>query len=387
MFKILTLNKIASCGTDQLPKETYAISSDEKNPDGIILRSADMHGMEVPESLLAVARAGAGVNNIPVDDYAAKGIVVFNSPGANANAVKELVVAALLISSRDIVGGVEWARGLAGSAGVAEAVEKGKAAFIGPEIMGKKLGVIGLGAVGGLVANAGHALGMEVYGIDPFMSVDAAWNLSRSIHRAATNDEIFEKCDYITLHAPATAENKKMLNDAAFAKMKDGVRIINTARADLVDLDAMKRALESGKVAKYVTDFPTDEAVGVKGVIPIPHLGASTPESEDNCAIMAAAEIREFLECGVIRNSVNFPNCDLHCTTDVRVAIIHKNIPNIIGPLTTAFAKQKINIENMMNKSKGNYAYTIIDAAEAPTEAILAELKAVEGVIRIRVIK
>jgi len=385
MFKILTLNKIASCGTDQLPKDNYAISSDEKNPDGIILRSADMHGMEVPEGLLAVARAGAGTNNIPVDDYAARGIVVFNTPGANANAVKELVLAALLISSRDIIGGVEWVKGLTGTPGVAEAVEKGKAAFVGPEIMGKKMGVIGLGAIGGPVANACNSLGMEVYGIDPFMSVEAAWNLSRSIHKAASHEEIYEKCDYIAICVPATADNKKMINEAAIAKMKDGVRIVNTARADLVDLDAIKSALESGKVAAYVTDFPTDGALGVKGIIPIPHLGASTPESEDNCAVMAAAEIRDFLECGIIRNSVNFPNCDLPCTARTRVTIIHKNIPNIIGPLTTAFAKQGINIENMINKSKGNMAYTIIDVNEAP-EAVIAELKAVEGTVRIRVI-
>ncbi len=386
MTKILALNKIAECGLEHLPKTQYEVSSSLENPEGIILRSFSMHEMELPESLLAVARAGAGVNNIPVDKCADKGIVVFNTPGANANAVKELVLAGLLLSSRKITEGINWTQSLAGNEGVAKLVEKGKGEFVGPEIQGKKLGVIGLGAIGVLVANAALELGMEVYGYDPYISVEAAWKLSGRIINTQKLDTIYEQCDYISIHVPLLNDTKNMFNEAVFAKIKKGVRILNMARAELVDNKAIIAALEDGIVASYVTDFPTDEVLGVKNIITIPHLGASTPESEDNCAVMAAIELKDYLEHGNIKNSVNFPDCELEYTGKTRICVIHANVPNIVGPITTACGNKSINIANMINKSKGKYAYTIIDIDNATSEGLEHELLKIDGIIKVRVI-
>ena len=352
-----------------------------------LVRSASMHEMEMPESLLAIARAGAGVNNIPCDKCAEQGIVVFNTPGANANAVKELVLAGLLMCSRKVLPAIEWAKTLKGNgAEVGKMVEKGKGAFAGPEIMGKKLGVIGLGAIGILVANAASTLGMEVYGYDPYLSVDAAWKLSRSIKHAADMNEIFKECDYITVHVPLTPDTKGFINNDSIATMKDGVRILNFARGDLVDSDAIIDALANGKVAAYVTDFPSDEVIGVDGVIAIPHLGASTPESEENCAVMAADEIREYLENGNIVNSVNMPNVVVPRSTAVRVCIVHNNIPNMIAQISSAVSACNINIEKLNNQSRKDFAYTILDV-ESIDDAAIESIKAIDGVIRVRVIK
>ena len=386
LYKIATLNKISDTGLSVLDKNKFAISDNEQNPDGVILRSFSMHDMELPASLKCVARAGAGVNNIPIDKCAEKGIVVFNTPGANANAVKEMVLAGLLLSSRKIAQGITWAQGLKGQGDVAALVEKGKASFVGPEIMGKKLGVIGLGAIGILVANAAHALKMDVMGYDPFMSVDAAWSISTHVHKAANIDEIIESCDYITIHIPFNKETKGMFNADAFSRVKDGVRILNFSRGELVDNAAIVDALKSGKVDTYVTDFPVDELLGVDGVIPVPHLGASTPESEENCAFMAAQEMRDYLEFGIIKNSVNFPNCDMPYTGRTRVCVPHKNIPSVISAITTAVGKKNINIDNMMNKSRGDYAYTMLDVDQGDLSGLEAELMAVEGVISVRIV-
>ncbi len=380
MANIQLLNKIAPAGIAQFGPE-YTVSESVENPDAILVRSAVMHDMTFPASLKAIGRAGAGVNNIPVERCAAEGIVVFNTPGANANGVKELTVAALMLASRDIVGGVRWASTL--TEDVAKAVEKGKSRFAGQEIEGKTLGVIGLGAIGGLVANAAKSLGMNVIGCDPYLTIDGAWHLSRAVQKAATYDEIFEKADYITLHVPATPQTKNMINAEAIAKMKDGVRIINLARADLVNASDLKAALAAGKVASYVTDFPTEETVGVEGIVTIPHLGASTEESEENCAVMAAQELIDYLENGNIKNSVNYPNLQLAHTAAHRVLVLHKNIPNMIACVTGLLAEQNINIENMVNASKGDYAATVIETNSPVDETLLAKFSGIDGVIRV----
>ena len=385
MKNVLLMNKIAKVGTDVFDRSEYAVGDALENPVAMMVRSASLHETEFGKDLLAIARCGAGVNNIPVDRCAEQGIVVFNTPGANANGVKELAICALMLASRDIVGGVEWAKTL--TTDVAKSVEKGKSAYGGCEIAGKTLGVIGLGAIGGLVANAAHHLGMEVLGCDPYITVNAAWSLSRSIEKAATYDEIYEKADYITLHVPATPTTKNMINRDTIAKMRDGVRIINLARADLVDAEALKEALASGKIAAYVTDFPTEATQGVKGVVSIPHLGACTEESEDNCAVMAAHELDDFLKTGNIKNSVNYPNVQLPVTPGThRLCVMHKNIPNTLSYVTSQVSASGINIENMANGSKGDYAYTIVDLADAPTEENLARVRAIEGFIRMRTI-
>ena len=387
MKNIQCLNKIAAIGTDKLDKAVYNVGTDVQNPDAIMVRSAAMHDMEFGKELLAIARAGAGVNNIPIDRCSKDGIVVFNTPGANANGVKELAIAALMLASRNIVGGIEWAKTLEGTEGVAKAVEAGKSKFAGVEIKGKTLGVIGLGAIGGLVANAAVALGMKVVGCDPFLSVEAAWNIDSSVVKAATFDEVFKVADYVTLHVPSTPDTKGMINAATLANMKDGVRIINLARADLVNSADMKAALESGKMAAYVTDFPTEDVLGVPGVVAIPHLGASTAEAEDNCAVMAAVQLDDYLANGNIKNSVNFPNVSApRKEGDARLCVLHANIPNMISQITTAVAESGLNIENMVNKSKGDNAYTILDIAGEISDAVVAKLSAVDGIMRVRVI-
>lgn len=389
MYNILTLNKIAKCGLDQLSPKAYTVTDDAAKPaDGIILRSFSMHEMEFPQGLLAVARAGAGVNNIPIDRCSEEGIVVFNTPGANANAVKELTIAGLFLASRDIVGGIEWAKTLTEADGdVAKQVEKGKSAFVGPELEGKTLGVIGLGAIGIMVANAAISLGMKVIGYDPYLSVDAAWKLSRNAIKATELKDIYANCDYITLHVPLNDATRGMMNTEAFDQMKKGVRILNFSRAALVDTDALKRALFDGTVAKYVVDFPDADVIGLKNVVPIPHLGASTPESEDNCAVMAAKELADYLENGNITNSVNLPNCSMERETDVRVTIIHKNVPNMLSGFSSAMAEKGINIEHMMNKSKKDYAYTIIDIDGDITDDALAAIENNADVLKVRVIR
>ena len=382
-MNILTLNKISKIGTDLLP-DNYVVGDDVKNPDGILVRSANMHEYETPESLLAIARAGAGVNNIPVDACAEKGIVVFNTPGANANAVKELAIAALLLSSRDIVGGIEWAKGLTGD-DVAKQVEKGKSQFVGPEIMGKKLGVIGLGAIGVHVANAGIALGMEVYGYDPYLSIQSAWSLSHHVTKATLND-IYANCDYISIHCPLVDSTKEFINKTSIALMKDGVRILNLARGGLVCNADMAAALEEGKVAKYVTDFPDASTLAMKNTVCIPHLGASTPESEDNCAVMAVKQMREYLENGNIVNSVNFPAVDLPRSGKARLCIFHKNVPAILSSISSTVAEDNINIANMINKSKGDFAYTVLDCDSDVSEDNVSDIAALDGIIRVRVL-
>lgn len=380
MAKIKLLNKIAAVGLKEFGP-AYEIGENVEAPDAILVRSAAMHEMTFDPNLKAIGRAGAGVNNIPVDRCADEGIVVFNTPGANANGVKELTIAALMLASRDIVGGVAWANSL--TTDVAKSVEKGKSAFAGCEISGKTLGVIGLGAIGGMVANAANALGMNVIGCDPYITIDGAWHLSRSIHKAATYDEIFEKSDYITLHVPATPQTRNMICAESIAKMKDGVRIVNLSRADLVNAADLKAALESGKVASYVTDFPTEETIGVKGMVTIPHLGASTEESEDNCAVMAVHEISDYLENGNIRNSVNYPNVQMPRSAAHRVVILHKNIPNMISVISTSFAQKEINIENLVNASKGDYACTIAETNSEISDAVLNSISESDGIIRV----
>lgn len=372
---------------DKLPSDNYTYGDDIKNPDAIILRSFNMHEMDLPDSLTAVARAGAGVNNIPLDKCSEKGIVVFNTPGANANAVKELVIASLFLSSRKIVAGINWASTLADEGdNITKVVEKGKSAFAGPEIAGKKLGVIGLGAIGVKVANAASALDMEVMGYDPFLSVNAAWGLSRAVLKASSAKEIFETCDYITLHLPLNDNTKGMVGAESLASMKDGVRILNFARGGLVDTDALLNAIESGKVASYVTDFPDAKMIGNESIIAIPHLGASTPESEDNCAMMAAEELKEYLENGNIINSVNFPSCVLEREAETRVCVLHKNIPNMLGQISAFFAGKNINIKNMLNKSKGENAYTVLETDEHPGADVVEALSAIDGIVKVRVL-
>lgn len=388
MKNIKTYNKIANCGLDVFDKTKYTCGDDLENPVGAIVRSAALHDTEFPESLLAIARAGAGTNNIPIERCSQQGIVVFNTPGANANAVKELVVAGLLLSSRRVVPAIEWAKTLKGNgAEVGKMVEKGKSAFTGPEIYGKSLGIIGLGAIGVLVANAANHLGMKVYGYDPYLSVNAAWNLTHNAIHSYDLNEIFEKCDYISIHVPLNDSTRGLINKETIKNMKDGVRILNFARAELVDSADLIEALGSGKVATYITDFPTDDVIGVDGVVAIPHLGASTPESEDNCATMAAKELVDYIENGNITNSVNLPNISMPHSGNVRFCIIHKNVPTILSKITAIVAGT--NIENMLNKSKKEYAYTMFDIFESDEMKIASLKKSVESlcdIVKVRVI-
>lgn len=383
MYKIQTLNKISKKGLSVLGTN-YEISDECSNPDGIILRSYKMHDMELPGSLKAIARAGAGVNNIPIDKCSEKGIVVFNTPGANANAVKELVLCALLLSSRKIVQGIEWAKTLKDEGDQAGAlVEKGKSNFVGPEIEGKTLGVIGLGAIGVKVANAAHHLGMNVVGFDPYLSVDAAWHLTRFAEKANSLEDLLAVSDYVTIHVPATPSTKGMLNSEAFAKMKKGARLLNFSRDTLVDSDDVQAALEDGTLSAYITDFATSALLNNDKVIVMPHLGASTPESEENCAVMASNEIKDFLENGNIKNSVNYPACDMGAKSGVRITVAHKNIPNILKHITDLIASKGINIDNMLNKSRGDYAYTMLDLGSKIDPAAENEIEAIDGVIKV----
>lgn len=384
MYKIHTLNKIANKGLD-LFGDKYTISDTIEGVDAILVRSAKMHDMELPDTVKAIARAGAGVNNIPVDTCSEKGIVVFNTPGANANAVKELVIAALLLSSRKIVEGINWTKTL--TEDVAKTVEKGKGQFVGPEILGKKLGVIGLGAIGVMVANAAHALGMEVIGYDPYISIDSAWGLSRHVKHALSFDEVLQKSDYITIHVPLVESTKYMFNAETFSKVKKGVRILNFSRDTLVKNEDLIKAIEEGIVSKYVTDFPVEGILDNENIITIPHLGASTPESEENCAVMAVKQVKDYLENGNIVNSVNFPPCEMVWSTKYRLAIIHKNIPAMIKQITDVIAAEGINIQDMMNKSKGEYAYTIIDTDVKVTEENISSIRTIPNIISIRVLE
>ena len=387
MYRIKTMNKISPAGISVLDQTRYQISGDMENEDGILVRSADMHDYQFPDALRAVARAGAGTNNIPIDRCSEAGIVVFNTPGANANAVKELAVCALLLSSRKITEGADWVRAQAGGgADVEKVVEKGKSQFVGPEISGKMLGVIGLGAIGVQVANIATKLGMTVFGYDPFLSVDGALALSRLVHRAMDLETIYKNCDYITLHVPQTAETRGMLNEDAFHMMKGGVRILNLARGGLVNDDDMLSALDSGKVACYVTDFPHNKILQGKNVVAIPHLGASTPESEENCAVMAAQQLRDYLENGNITNSVNLPTLVQPWSGECRLCIIHRNVPGAIASITGVLSKDGVNVENMTNKSKKDYAYTVVDVGSRVSDAVASEIRALDGVLRVRLL-
>lgn len=392
MYRYKCLNPIAAIGLNKF-NDNYKATENVEEADAILVRSAQMHEMELPKNLLAVARAGAGVNNIPLDRCAEQGIVVFNTPGANANGVKELVLAGMLLASRDVVGGIDWVKTVKDDPDVAKLVEKGKSKFAGKEIKGKKLGVIGLGAIGVLVANVAISLGMEVYGCDPFISIDNAWTLSKEVIHVKTRDEIYANCDFITVHTPLVKNDDpdintaKMINESAIRKMKDGVIVLNFARDLLVDDEAMEAALKSGKVAKYVTDFPNPKSANMEGVIAIPHLGASTEESEDNCAVMAVNEVRDYLENGNIKNSVNYPALDAGiCATESRVTILHKNIPNMLTQFTGTFSALNINIENMVNKSRGDYAYTVLDIVGSVSEDNIKTLEAIDGVLKVRVL-
>ena len=385
MSRYACLNPIAKVGLDRFT-EDYKEVKDISEADAVLVRSANMHEMELPDTLQAVARAGAGVNNIPLDKCAEKGIVVFNTPGANANGVKELVFAGMLMAARDIIGGANWVKSQTGNEGIAAATEKEKKKFAGSELQDKKLGIIGLGAIGVQVANAATHLGMEVYGYDPYISVDAAWSLSRNIHHINDVNQIYEQCDYITIHVPLLESTKKMINRDAIAKMKNNVVILNYARDLLVDEEAVLEAIEAGKVHRYVSDFPNTVTAGKPGVIVTPHLGASTVESEDNCAVMAVNELKNFLENGNIRNSVNYPNCDLGiCTAASRLAIYHKNVKKMISRFTDVLSDT--NIQNMSNTSKGDYAYTLFDLDTPVSEEVVSQLRAIEGVIKVRVVR
>lgn len=386
MRKIHCLNAISKYGTDLLT-EDYALTGDLQEAEGILVRSASLHETAFPESLLAIARAGAGVNNIPLESCAEQGIVVFNTPGANANGVKELVIAGLLLAARDVVGGIEWCKANKDDANISKSVEKSKKAFAGGEIKGKKLGVIGLGAIGAEVANAAAGLGMEVYGYDPYISVNAAWMLSRDVKHITSADTIYQECDYITIHVPLMDATKGMINKESMAQMKDGVVILNFARDLLVNDDDMAEALASGKVKRYVTDFPNPKSANMPNTIAIPHLGASTEESEDNCAKMAVVEIMDYLENGNIRNSVNYPACDMGiCKSAARVGVLHMNVPNMIGQITAILAGSGININDMTNKSKDKFAYTLMDLDKVPEDGIVEKLNAIDGILRVRVI-
>ena len=387
MFHIKTLNKISPLGMEKFDRSTYAWGDDIENPDAIMVRSASMHDMEMPQSLLAIARAAAGVNNIPLDKCAEDGIVVFNTPGANANAVKEIVLLGLLLSSRKIAPAMDWVQTLKGQgAEVGKLVEKGKGNFVGPELKGKKLGVIGLGAIGVLVANAAISLGMTVYGYDPYLSVDAAWGMHTSVIHATSLRDIYENCDYITLHVPCNTETKGMINASSISMMKTGVRILNFARGELVVEEDILNALDEKKVTVYVTDFPTDAELGHSGVVALPHLGASTPESEDNCAKMAAEELITYLESGNIVNSVNYPNVSLPKSGEMRFCVLHKNVSGTLSKISTVFSDAGINIENMINGSKKDYAYTIVDLAQKVDAGFAEKLTADPDVIKVRII-
>ncbi len=385
-MNIKLFNKIDKAGLDLFP-ENYKVGEDVADYSGALVRSAPLGEVDFPDSLKAIARAGAGVNNIPTEKCAEKGIVVFNTPGANANGVKELAVAALLLGSRDIAGGIEWAKTLIGAPDVAKAVEKGKSSFSGPEIAGKTLGVIGLGAVGGMVANIAYSLGMKVMGFDPYITVKAAWGLSRAVARANNYDELYASCDYITLHVPSNPENRGMIGKEEFAKMKKGVRIINLSRGDLVNTADLKAAISEGVVASYVTDFPDESLLALKGVICIPHLGASTPESEENCAKMAVEQLTEYLENGNIRNSVNFPDIFQPRNTSYRVVVLHKNVPAMLGNISSVLGADKVNIESLSNRSKGDYAVSLIDTDNPVSSAVAGHVGAISGVIRVILVK
>ena len=385
MYSILTLNKIAAVGTDKFDSSKYTVGEEVSNPDAIMVRSAKMHDMEFGSNLLAIARAGAGVNNIPVDKCAESGIVVFNSPGANANAVKELAICALLLSSRKITEAAAWAASLKGTPDAPKTVEGGKSKFAGPEILGKTLGVIGLGAIGGKIANAAVDLGMKVVGYDPYLSVNGALHLDPSVKVVTDINEIYTASDYITIHVPYTSDTKNIIDAEQIAMMKDGVRLINLARGELINSEAVVKAIADGKVAKYVTDFADDVVLGVDNVIVLPHLGASTPESEDNCAVMAANELIDYIENGNIKNSVNFPNAIMNAT-GTKVCILHKNVPTIIAQITSAVGEAGLNIDNMVNASKKDYAYTMLDIAGDVTDAVADKMSSVDGIIKVRVI-
>ena len=387
MHKIHYLNKISAKGT-ALWSEDYQPTENVEQAEAILVRSAAMHDMEFAQELVAIARAGAGVNNIPLDRCAQEGIVVFNTPGANANGVKEMAICGMLLGSRDVVGGISWVQSIKDQGDVAKKVEKGKSQFAGTEIMNKSLGVIGLGAIGGPLANAAIALGMTVYGYDPYISINAAWHLDSHIIPVKTLDEIYQNCDIITLHVPLLDSTKKMVNAEAFAQMRDGVILLNFARDLLVDDDALESALASGKVKRYITDFPNDKTAGMAGVVAIPHLGASTEESEDNCAMMAVRQVMDYIENGNITNSVNYPTCSMGvCTKAGRVTILHRNIPNSIGQFTSAVAAHNINISDMINRSKGEFAYTMLDLDDPTPDEVVSHLQSIEGVFRVRVIR
>lgn len=387
MYKIQTLNKISSTGLEIFPRESYEIASEILNPDALLVRSASLHDMEIPPTVKAIARAGAGVNNIPVEKCAERGIVVFNTPGANANGVKELVIAGLLLSSRKVIPGIIWAKSLIGKGDeVPRLIEKGKSNFAGPEIRGKRLGVIGLGAIGVMVANDAVELGMHVTGYDPFISVEAAWGLSRNVNRARGLESLLAESDYITLHVPLNDKTRGMINHERFAIMKKGARLLNFARGGLVNNDDLKYAFEEGVISAYVTDFPDEGVLKHENVIALPHLGASTPEAEDNCAVMAVNQLRNFLESGNTKNAVNFPDCDLGVPERSRVIIANKNVPNMVGQITTVLASEKINIADMINRHKGNFAYNIIDTDDSINSVVLEKLKEIEGVIMVRLI-
>lgn len=389
MKNIQLLNKIAKCGTDIFDKDLYNVAAEIENPDAIMVRSAVMHDMTFGDNLKAIARAGAGVNNIPLDKCAEQGIVVFNTPGANANGVKELVVCGMLLACRDVVGGIDWVKSVKDDAGVAKLVEKEKSKFAGTEVAGKTLGIIGLGAIGGPLANVAVAMGMNVIGCDPYMSVDAAWKISRSVKKVDTREEIFEKADFISIHTPLIdnadpkVNTKYMINKDTIAMMKDGVIILNFARDALVNDDDIEEALKSGKVRRYVTDFPNARTAGMDGVIAIPHLGASTEESEDNCAVMAAEELVNYLETGNIKNSVNYPSVEMPHHDGIRLVILHRNIPNMISHVSSTLSAQNINIENLMNRSKGDYAVTLVDVLAEVTDDMISTMQSMEGIIRV----
>jgi D-3-phosphoglycerate dehydrogenase len=387
MLKIQTLNQISPKGLDRFPRDSYEVASEFSSPDAIVVRSFKMHDMEFPSNLKAIGRAGAGVNNIPIDRCTQEGIVVFNTPGANANAVKELVLTGMLIASRDIIGGVEWVQSIKDKEDVVKLVEKGKSNFAGNELKGKTLGVIGLGAIGAMVANSALELGMDVIGYDPYISVEAAWELSSSIQKATGLETLLSQVDYISIHVPLLDSTKDMFNSKTFAMMRDGVKIMNFARGGLVNNSDIKEAISSGRVSCYVTDFPTSDLLGVKGIIPIPHLGASTTESEENCAVMASNQIIDYLENGNIRNSVNFPKCYLSKKEDgQRITISNRNEPNMISEVTAILAKNSINICDLLNKSRGDIAYNIMDVNGDITTKVIDELKNIDGVIAVRVL-
>lgn len=386
MYQIKKLNKISGAVYDELVKAKYNVSEDiaDEEADAILVRSAKCHDMVISDHLLAIARAGAGVNNIPIDKMTQKGVVVFNTPGANANAVKELVICGMLVASRNVIDGVLWARSLRGSEDLSKLVEKGKSQFKGPELKGKTFGVIGLGAIGVLVANAAQALGMKVIGFDPYLSVNSALHLSGEVKIAAALEDLLKQADYITVHVPLMEETKNYISAPEFEKMKDGVMLLNYARDGIVNENALKKALVEGKVAKYITDFPDEELLNMDNVICIPHLGASTPESEENCAVMAASELREYIEKGSIKNSVNMPMCVLNAPTGYRLTLIHKNLPNMVGQMTAILASEGLNIEEMTNKSRGDIAYTVFDLNSEASDEAMVKLGEIEGMIKIR---